>query len=149
MCDCYRWLRVSSLFQVWNGPQPCHHTQPSHCGLTHNGHCHHQRFNNYDSQAQPNWLYVSNTIHRPTVWFKFDHTLILHTQNCPLQCVIITNISDKFVPWHAINHFTLMQPLKPGNDNTYALTQHKDVQNLRCYTCIMIYKSHILTSPKT
>lgn len=122
------------------------------CGLTRQ-----QHFNSYDSQAQPNWLYASITVHRPTVAFKFDRTLILHTQNCPLQCVIITNKSDNFVTWHAFNYVKpslatpdtqkLIQPLIPGNDNTYAITQHKDIPNLRYYTYIMIYKSNILTSP--
>lgn len=31
-----------------------------------------------------------------------------------------------------------MQPLKPGNDNTYVMSQYSDIQNLRW--CIVSYQ---------
>ena len=29
------------------------------------------------------------------------------------------------------NHFTVMQPLKPGKDNSYAISQYNNFQNQR------------------
>ena len=51
--------------------------------------------------------------------------------------------SGKFRKWH---HFTVMQPLKPGKDNTCVISWYCDIQNLRRYL-VSYHDIDILPSP--